>query len=223
MSYSKLADYYRPVPFCGNTINGIYKPDRLSPIDTITIHSAIGHCSVDGYYATFNANQISANYGIAWDGKIGCYCTEEYRSWCSSSPSNDNRAITIEVATDTSEPYAVSDAAYESLMKLLVDICIRNGIKKMIFKNDKNLIGQPDKQNVTLHKWFAATSCPNTWILQHLNEICNKVNEQLYATSDHILYRVQVGAYKDYANAQAMLKKLESDGYKGFITEVKIK
>lgn len=218
MTYSKLTDYYRPVPHCGNTINGDYSPNRTMPIDTISIHSAIGHSSLDGYYVTFDTNGISANYGIAWDGGIGCYCPEEYRSWCSSSGANDNRAITIEVATDTTEPYAVSDAAYESLIKLLVDICQRNGIKKMLFKNDKNLIGQPDKQNVTLHKWFAATSCPNTWIIDHLPEICDKVNEQLLATQD-VIYRVQVGAFKYYANAQDMLKKLQSDGYTGFIVE----
>ena len=58
------------------------------------------------------------------------YCEEKDRSWCTSSGANDNRAITIEVASDAKEPYAVNDTAYAALIKLVADICKRNGIKK---------------------------------------------------------------------------------------------
>lgn len=52
---------------------------------------------------------------------------EKNRSWCSSSNANDQRAVTIECASDMSEPYAMNSAVYNSLIKLCVDICRRNG------------------------------------------------------------------------------------------------
>ena len=58
----------------------------------------------------------------------------------------------------------VSDAAYRSLIALLVDICRRNGIKRLLWKGDKSLIGQVDKQNMTVHRWFAAKACPGDWL-----------------------------------------------------------
>lgn len=92
-------------------------------------------------------------------------CVEEKdRSWCSSSGSNDHRAITIEVASDTTHPYAVKEAAYKGLIDLLVDICRRNGIKELKWKADKNLIGKPDQQNMTVHRWFANKACPGDYL-----------------------------------------------------------
>ena len=95
-------------------------------------------------------------------------CPESDRSWCSSSSANDHRAITIEVASDSFHPYAVTDAAYKSLIDLLVDICKRNNIPKLLWKADKNLIGQVDKQNMTVHRWFANKSCPGEWLYTRL-------------------------------------------------------
>ena len=46
------------------------------------------------------SRQASSNYGIGYDGEIGLYVEEKNRSWCTSSRSNDQRAITIEVASD---------------------------------------------------------------------------------------------------------------------------
>ena len=73
------------------------------------------------------------------------YVEEKDRSWCSSNGANDNRAITIEVASDTTSPYKVTDAAFNSLIKLLADICKRNNIKSLKWKADKNLIGHPEE------------------------------------------------------------------------------
>lgn len=63
--------------------------------------------------------EASSNYGIGYDGKIGLYVDEKNASWCSSSYSNDNRAVTIEVASDTYAPYTVTDKAYNALIKLV--------------------------------------------------------------------------------------------------------
>lgn len=159
-------------------------PHRNSPrnhkIDTITIHCVVGQCAVEPLGELFQTKEASSNYGIGYDGKIAMYVEEKDRSWCSSSASNDNRAITIECASDSYEPYAINDKVYKSLIKLCVDICKRNGIKKLMWKADKSLIGQVDKQNMTVHRWFnSGKSCPGEYIYSRLGKIAKEVNAQL--------------------------------------------
>lgn len=160
-------------------------PNKTSPrnhaIDTITIHCVVGQLSVESLGAGFamTARNASSNYGIGYDGRIGMYVEEKDRSWCSSDRSNDNRAITIEVASDNSYPYAVNEAAYKSLINLLVDVCQRNGIKKLLWQNDKSLIGQVSKQNMTVHRWFANTECPGEYLYSRYAQIASEVNARL--------------------------------------------
>ena len=75
--------------------------------------------------------------------------------------------------------WPVSDAAYRSLIALLVDICRRNGIKRLLWKGDKSLIGQVDKQNMTVHRWFAAKACPGDWLYSRHGQIADEVNAKL--------------------------------------------
>lgn len=148
---------------------------RNQPITKITIHHMAGIMSVEqfGGLVANPARQMSSNYCIGSDGRIGLFCPESDRSWCSSSAWNDNRAITIEVSNcQVGEPWAISDKVYGSLIKLCVDICKRNGIKKLEFTGDRN-------GSLTYHYMFAATACPATWIKNHTQDICNKVNAQL--------------------------------------------
>ena len=154
---------------------------RKHEIDTITIHCVVGQCSAKRIGEIFlpESRQASSNYGIGYDGEIGLYVEEKNRSWCSSSSSNDHRAITIEVASDTSEPYAVTDKAYDALIDLVTDICKRNNIKELKWKGDKSLIGQVDKQNMTVHRWFANKSCPGTYLYERHGQIATEVNKRL--------------------------------------------
>lgn len=160
-------------------------PNKTSPrnhaIDTITIHCVVGQASVESLGALFASSerQASSNYGIGYDGRIGMYVEEKDRSWCSSNRDNDMRAITIEVASDNKHPYAVNDAAYKALIDLLVDICQRNNIKKLLWKNDKSLIGQVDKQNMTVHRWFANKECPGEYLFSRHSQIADEVNARL--------------------------------------------
>lgn len=160
-------------------------PNKTSPrnhaIDTVTIHCVVGQLTVEALGAGFapTARKASSNYGIGHDGRIGMYVEEKDRSWCSSNASNDNRAITIEVASDNTYPYAVNDTAYKSLINLLADICQRNNIKKLLWKDDKSLIGQVDKQNMTLHRWFASTECPGEYLYKKHARIASDVNARL--------------------------------------------
>lgn len=199
---------------------------RNHKIDTITIHCVVGQCSAQRIGEIFlpKERQASSNYGIGYDGQIGLYVEEKNRSWCSSSASNDHRAITIEVASDTTHPYAVNDKAYAALLDLVTDICKRNGIKKLLWQGDKNLIGQVDKQNMTVHRWFANKSCPGDYLYNRHGEIAAEVNKRLAAAEkpaagSSTLYRVQTGAFAKKANADALAAALKAKGFDTYIVK----
>ncbi|MCQ2308070.1 MAG: N-acetylmuramoyl-L-alanine amidase [Bacteroidales bacterium] len=175
-SNSKLVSYTKISP--NKTVN------RTHLIDTITIHCVVGQCSVETLGNVFadKSRKASSNYGIGPDGRIGMYVEEKDRSWCSSNAANDHRAITIEVASETKDPYKVTDKAYAALLDLVTDICKRNNIKKLLWKGDKSLIGQVDKQNMTVHRWFANKSCPGDYLYGKHPEIAAEVNKRLGVT-----------------------------------------
>ena len=177
-----------------------------------------------------SSRQASSNYGIGSDGRIAMYVEEKDRSWCTSSASNDNRAVTIEVANDggAETGWHVSDKAYKALLDLVTDICRRNGIKRLLWKGDKALIGQVDKQNMTVHRWFAAKACPGDYLYNLHGQIAAEVNKRLGAPEEtpapvpepKTLYRVQIGAYSVKANAEACLQKAKAAGFAdAFIVE----
>lgn len=173
MSNSKLVSYVKKSPHFNK---------RNHRIDTISIHCMAGNLSVETCGNVFQTKQASSNYGIGSDGRIALYVDEENRSWCTSSASNDHRAVTIEVANDGGAPnWHVSDKAYAALLDLLTDICRRNGIKRLLWKGDKNLIGQVDKQNMTVHRWFANKACPGDYLYSKHGEIAAEVNRRLRA------------------------------------------
>lgn len=165
-------------------------PNRTSPrnheIDTVSIHCVVGQCTAKtilnfSHFTNYDpVNGSSCNYAVGYDGSIGQGVDEKDRSWCTSNRDNDHRAITIEVASGTKHPYEVTDAAYKALINLLVDICQRNsGIGTLKWKADKSLIGQPDKQNMTVHRWFANKACPGEWLYSRHAQIAAEVNARL--------------------------------------------
>lgn len=212
MSNSPLVEY---------TKNTIYCQPRTHAIDTITIHCTAGQSCVEAIGTTLERKQASCNYAIGYDGKIGLFVPEDKRSYCSSSYSNDHRAITIEVASDMYEPCAVNDIVYNKLIDLLTDICKRNGIPKLLWREDKSLIGQVDKQNMTVHRWFhSGKSCPGTYLYERMGKIAEEVNKRLGVAENNKLYRVQIGAFSSKTNAQNYLAKAKQAGFDGFIVEV---
>lgn len=177
-------------------------PNRTSPrnnkIDTITIHCVVGQLSAEsiGNCFTNPSVQASCNYGIGTDGRIVLCVEEKDRSWCSSNAANDNRAVTIECASDTTHPYAINDRVYKSLIDLCTDICQRNGIKELRWKADKSLIGQVDKQNLTVHRWFANKACPGDYIYSRLGQIAKEVNARLGNGASEPVYTLITGTAK---------------------------
>lgn len=174
MSNSPLVDYTR------------ISPNKNSPrnhkIDTITIHCVVGQCTVETLGNIFapTSRQASSNYGVGTDGKIGMYVEEKDRSWCSSNAANDNRAVTIEVASGTKHPYAVNDRAFAALLDLVTDICKRNGIKKLVWSTKKaDRVNHKNGCNMTVHRDYANKSCPGDYLYNRHGEIAAEVNRRL--------------------------------------------
>lgn len=171
-------------------------PNRNHAIDTITIHCFVGQVTAKRGCEVFqpSGKGASCNYVVGYDGSIGLCVEEKDRSWCSggydkngnpirvngiSGKSNDYQAVTIEVASDSKHPYAITDKAMAALIELCADICRRNGIKQLMWRGDKNLVGKVDQQNLTVHRWFANKSCPGDYIYGRLGDIAAKVNAKL--------------------------------------------
>lgn len=171
MSNSSLVNYTR------------ISPNRSVPrnqkISKITVHHMAGNLSVEtcGNVFASSARQASSNYGIGSDGRVGMYVEEKDRAWTSSSSWNDNRAVTIEVANDQiGGNWHVSDAAWNKLVALCVDICKRNGMTSLTWTGDKN-------GSLTCHYMFAATSCPGPYLKSRMAELARTVTARLGGSS----------------------------------------
>ena len=158
---------------------------RTHSIDRITPHCVVGQLSAESICGCFTSTsrQASCNYGIGTDGRISLCVEEKNRSWCSSSNANDQRAVTIECASDKAELYAMNDKVYASLVKLCTDICRRNGKKKLLWLGDKNTTlnyaPKSDEMVLTVHRWFANKSCPGNWLYARLGDLAAKVTANL--------------------------------------------
>lgn len=197
---------------------------RTHSIDRITPHCVVGQLSAESICGCFTSpsRQASCNYGIGTDGKVSLCVEEKNRSWCSSSNANDQRAVTIECASDKTEPYAMNSKVYDSLIKLCTDICRRNGKKKLLWLGDRNktlnYTPKSDEMVLTVHRWFANKSCPGNWLYARLGDLAGRVTAALGGSSvskpitdAKQLYRVrrtwadsksQRGAFSVLANAK---------------------
>ena len=158
---------------------------RNHSIDRITPHCVVGQLSGAGIGGCFKSTsrQASCNYGIGTAGDIVLIVEEKNRSWCSSSAANDNRAVTIECASNTTHPYAMNSAVYNSLVKLCVDICRRNGKNKLLWISNKttslNYAPKSNEMVLTVHRWFANKACPGQWLVDRLGSLATEVTKQL--------------------------------------------
>ena len=163
---------------------------RTHSIDRITPHCVVGQLSAESICGCFISpdRQASCNYGIGSDGRVSLCVEEKNRSWCTSSRENDQRAITIECASDSKHPYAFRDAVYTSLIKLCIDICKHNGKSKLLWLGDKdktlNYTPQADEMVLTVHRWFANKSCPGDWMYARMGDLASKVTVALNGATD---------------------------------------
>ena len=163
---------------------------RTHSIDRISPHCVVGQVTAESLGNMFakSSYKASSNYGIDKDGRVGLYVEEKNRSWCTSSNANDQRAVTIECASDKTSPYRMNDAVYTTLIKLCTDICRRNGKKKLIWLGDKNktlnYTPKSDEMVITVHRWFANKSCPGDWLYSRLGDLAEKVTAELSGDED---------------------------------------
>ena len=178
MSNSRLPTYVRLSP-------NVTKP-RQGTIKGVAIHCTAGgkdlpaerFADMGRFIKHDPKNGASCHYVVGGDGSIAQVCGEENRAWCTSNKI-DHQLVTIEVASDNVAPYLVNTAAIEALVKLLVDICQRNGIPKLLWKGDKSLMGQWYKQNMVVHRWTANKACPGDFLYNLHPKIASAVNEIL--------------------------------------------
>lgn len=212
---------------------------RTHKIDRITPHCVVGQLTASGIAGCFPSGRgASCNYGIGSDLKIALIVDECNRSWCSSSNANDQRAVTIECASDKNSPYAFTEGVYAKLVDLCEDICRRNGKTKLLWFADKNksLNYAPanNEMVLTVHRWFANKSCPGDWLYSRLGNLATEVTRRLggsptskpSSNSGEVKYRVrktwgdtksQKGAYNSLDNAKKCAD--QNPGYKVFDTK----
>ena len=161
---------------------------RTHKIDYITPHCVVGQLTASGIGSCFPAGRdASCNYGIGYDGRVVLVVDEKNRSWCTSSGFNDQRAITIECASNTYHPYAMNNAVYSKLVLLIADICKRNGIKKLLWLGSANATWNYSPKSgeacLTAHRWYDCKACPGDWLYSRYGQLANDVNKKLGSAS----------------------------------------
>lgn len=167
---------------------------RKKEVDTLTPHCIVGQWTAKqgcDYFANTD-RECSANYVVGYDGSKGLSVDEKDRAWTTGGDKsvngftgsmNDQQAITIEIASDTTHPYAMTDAAIAATIDLMTDICRRHGKKKLLWFGDaqKTVAYQPkaDEMKITVHRWFASKSCPGDFLYNKLGEIAAEVTRRL--------------------------------------------
>ena len=198
-------------------------PNRTSPrnhaIDRITIHCYVGQvtaergCSGSRFVNYDPVGGASCNYVVGYDGSIGLCVPADDRRWCSSSPHTDHRAVTIETASDSFAPYAVTEAAYKALLDLVTDICRRNGKRRLIWMDNKTAalayVPEDGDMVMTVHRWFANKACPGEWLLERHGEIAEEVTRRLQEEDEDMSYETWK-AYMDRYRAELGQQKASS-------------
>ncbi|MEE3440430.1 N-acetylmuramoyl-L-alanine amidase, partial [Ruminococcus sp.] len=223
MGYSKL---------CSRIIESPnHSGRRTKKLAIITPHIIVGMATMSSLGNMFSnkSRGASSNYGVCVDGIVGIV-DENNRSWCSSSEWNDQQAITIEVASTTTDPFVVTNDCFNMLVDLCVDICRRNGFKRMINSSSladlKNKLNTKSDDTVVLskHNFYANKSCPGRYLGSRFDELAQLVTSRLSNIKEdntnkggNIVYKVQVGSFSSKANADAMVQRLKRAGFDAII------
>lgn len=163
MAHSPLATVSVPA----NPSNYTYgRPNGY--IAKITVHHMAGVLSAERCGQIFQTpgRNGSSHYGIGLNGEIGVYVEEENTAWTDSNWDSNIHSVTIENSNSSNGgDWPVSDATFESLVKLCADIAKRNGLGRLV-----------PGENLTWHSMYAATSCPGNYLRARMNEIADRAN-----------------------------------------------
>ena len=200
---------------------------RTHKIDRITPHCVVGQLTAESIGNTFkdSSRKASCNYGIGTKGKIVLCVDEANRSWCSPSSSNDQRAVTIECASDKTSPYAFNSKVYTTLIDLCVDICKRNGKTKLLWIPDKDkalsYTPKKDEMLLTVHRWFANKSCPGDWLFNRMDELASAVTKRLSKSSGNSTTKSSKKSFKVKVTASTLNVRDGAGTSYGIVTTVK--
>lgn len=170
-----------------------YSSRNGTKITSIIIHHMAGNSDAKGCYNTWKTRNGSAHYAISSKGEIGQLIDEQYRAWSVSNAAADSKSVTMELANDqgASGSWHVSDKAIAACIELCVDICKRNGIKKLTFTGDKS-------GNLLQHKMFIATACPGPYLSGKFSYIADQVNKKLGSSTNGKEETKTVKKWTDY-------------------------
>ena len=69
------------------------------------------------------------------------------------------------------------------MVDLCVDICRRNGKKKLVWIADRDKAlsysVKSDEILLTVHRWFARKSCRGNWLFERMTSFADEVNGKL--------------------------------------------
>lgn len=166
MSNSSLVTY-RHITKHKNSGRGGHK------IEKIFVHHMAGCLTVKQCGSVFDNRQASAHYGVNGSA-IGQYVDEKDTAWHCGNFSWNQRSIGIELANDAGAKgmWHVSDATINTAIKLIADICKRNGISYLNYTGDM-------KGNLCMHRWVCSTSCPGPYLSNQFARIAKGVNDIL--------------------------------------------
>lgn len=199
---------------------------RSQPVSLLTVHCAAGKGTAAALGKIFQTEgrEASSNYGIGTDGSIGLYVPEDCASWCSSSGWNDQRAITIEVCNSAGPAeghpeWPVSVISWQSLVRLCVDICRRNGKRRLVWFPDKYVAlsyagrygitsQEPCELVMTAHRWYAAKSCPGDYLYDRFGLLAAEVNREIERSEDDDMSGEEI-----YRRLTAYLRGLPAGDY----------
>ena len=124
---------------------------------------------------------LSANYANDSQGKVGQYVPGKGYSYYTGKRRNDERAFTIVLSSSVNGKLQFSEKTYNKLVDLTAYLCDQNGIKKMVWSEDKNVrTGHKDGANITLVSDFvSSTDAPASYLYDRIEEFANDVNYKL--------------------------------------------
>lgn len=190
-----------------------YTAGRSAKISQITIHHMAGVLSVEqcGNIFARAGRGASAHYGVGGDGRIGSYVDESDTAWSDANWASNCRTVSIETAnSSTGGNWPVSDAAFDSLCKLVADVAKRNGLGTLV-----------KGQNLCWHSMFASTTCPGDYLRGKMDELARRANELMGSATpapapstgkslDEIANEVIAGLW---GNGDDRRNRLQSAGY----------
>ena len=163
---------------------------RPGPITAIVVHHQAGYAPTgeDCILGWINhrypdGDDVSSNYCVGDDGTIALFVEEAYRAWTTNGRDPDDFSVTIEVSNaqgagavngsdDDPEAWKVSQAAWDATVKLMADVCQRNGISSINYTGDKT-------GNLLMHRWYAGTACPGGYMMANFSRLADEVNAVL--------------------------------------------